>query len=285
MKIKFFSNYDSSDSLLKRFKDNYPINDDLLQFTTGEDYEVAVVFNKFIEGYNPNAKVICIVQEPSWSPVWQNERFNTYADYILVHDKSLFNIKDEDFLGVIETPSYMWFHDHVNYNFFKGTDKVKKKKKISMIVSGLNMTYANYTKRINVVQQILNSDLDIDIFGRGLPFTDKRIKGAIENKFQGLLPYEFSIAIENSNEKNYITEKYIDCVLCNTIPIYNGAPNIEEVYNPIGHELINLDSETIVDDIKTIIGQTFIKKHFPILNKEIYFEQHNLYEKLKEILL
>lgn len=60
--------------------------------------------------------------------------------------------------------------------------------------------------------------LDVDVMGGGYkPFIAKA---------DGLAPYRFSVVIENVRETNYFTEKLIDAVLCRTVPIYWGCPNI-----------------------------------------------------------
>ena len=53
----------------------------------------------------------------------------------------------------------------------------------------------------------------------------------------------FHIAIENSKNKNYFTEKIIDCFLTKTIPIYWGCSNIEEYFNKDGFIKFNSDEE------------------------------------------
>lgn len=44
----------------------------------------------------------------------------------------------------------------------------------------------------------------------------------------------FHIAAENSQQKNYFTEKIIDCFASKTIPIYYGCPNIGDWFNMDG---------------------------------------------------
>jgi Glycosyltransferase family 10 (fucosyltransferase) C-term len=61
-------------------------------------------------------------------------------------------------------------------------------------------------------------NFDFDLWGRG--FTP------IEDKFDGIHPYKYSIAIENYGCNDYWTEKIADCFLSWTIPIYWGATNI-----------------------------------------------------------
>lgn len=128
---------------------------------------------------------------------------------------------------------------------------------------------------------MVDSDLDLDIYGRGLMIDDQRYKGPLCYKFMGLLPYEYSIAIENVAERNFITEKFVDCVLCNTVPIYCGAPNIAEVYDSSFIRVLDLNREDKINDIKRIIAVAAPRS---AENKSIYFNQFNLYNKLKELL-
>lgn len=283
MKIKFFSNYDSSEDLLKRFRSNYYLYDDQLTFVMTNDYDFAVVFNGTNEPINKYARIITVIQEPSWSFLLKDTNFLTRSDYLIVHDPELIerthhiNLRGQ----VIESPAYMFYNDLVDHTFFKNTELLAKERKVSMIISGLNFGCANYAKRLGLLRKILASDLDIDIYGRGFNISDSRYKGPLEYKYTGLLPYEYSIAIENSNEKNYITEKFVDCTLCNTIPIYNGAPNISDVYDEHYFRWIDLDSPSVIEEIKKIVD-----KPAPVstVNKDRYFNQYNLYTKLKEII-
>ena len=70
------------------------------------------------------------------------------------------------------------------------------------------------------------------------------VKGHIGEKKDGLIDYKFSLCIENSHEKNYITEKFFDCILTNTIPIYYGCSNIKD--------LIPENCYILIDDIENI---------------------------------
>jgi hypothetical protein len=179
----------------------------------------------------------------------------------------------------------MWYNDLVDKSFFEDAAKVKKKKKISFITSSINLPIGNYGKRINLLNEILYSDLPIDIYGRGLNIKDSRYKGFIENKFQGLLGYDYSIAIENSCEKNYVSEKFFDCVLCNTMPIYYGAPNIEDVYNKESFIPLGDNTKKWLEKLRSITEEGS-KPNIESLNKakDLYFEKYNLYTLLKEIL-
>ncbi|MCX2477770.1 glycosyltransferase family 10 [Pedobacter sp. MC2016-15] len=281
MKVKFFSDYAASEQLLDRFLANYDVYDDDLQFTTDVDYDYAVAFNRADGHTKSDAKLITVIQEPTFSEAFLQGYSLTNSDYLIVHDRTLFEKVWKVTLGknVIESPAFMFYHDRVDHKFYDGVEHIKKQKKISMIVSSHHFKWGNYLKRINVLDQILKSDLDIDIYGRNWYINDDRYKG---EQHVGLLPYEYSIAIENSHEKNYISEKFFDCVLCNTVPIYNGAPNISDVYDQNYFRTIDLDSPSIIDDIKAIISKP---SPGALVNKDIYTKTYNLYTKLKEIII
>ena len=76
------------------------------------------------------------------------------------------------------------------------------------------------------VDWVRQTGQDVEVMGRGYtPF---------EAKAEGLAPYRYSIVIENVRETNYFSEKLMDAVLCNTVPIYWGCPNLERFMNPEG---------------------------------------------------
>lgn len=64
---------------------------------------------------------------------------------------------------------------------------------------------------------------DIDIFGHGRART-------LEDKWDGIAPYRYSIAIENTAKDDYWTEKIADCFLSYTVPLYYGATNISDYF-------------------------------------------------------
>ena len=57
---------------------------------------------------------------------------------------------------------------------------------------------------------------DVDCFGRGLR--------PIEGKREALAPYRFSVAMENAAADDYFSEKLVDCLLMESVPVYFGWP-------------------------------------------------------------
>ena len=99
------------------------------------------------------------------------------------------------------------------------------------IISSGKTDLAGHKLRHEVIVWLRRQDYDIDVLGRGYkPF---------EHKQDGLLPYAYSVIIENVQEPDYFTEKLLDCFICGTIPVYWGAPNISQYFNVDGMVICN----------------------------------------------
>lgn len=132
------------------------------------------------------------------------------------------------------------------YHDMKDMAPPLKSKKISLITSDKTMM-PGHIKRMAFLQAIQKEFKDgIDIFGQGIrPVADKAC---------ALLPYQFSLCIENAVFDHYWTEKLADALLAFTVPIYHGCRNLSTYFNPNAFISIDIDKprETI-DQIKTIL--------------------------------
>src|ERR1700731_2190231 len=55
---------------------------------------------------------------------------------------------------------------------------------------------------------------------------------------QPIASYKFCLSFENSLATDYVTEKFFDPILVGTVPVYRGAPNIQQ-FAPGEHAFIN----------------------------------------------
>ncbi|MFK7940975.1 MAG: glycosyltransferase family 10 [Roseovarius sp.] len=100
------------------------------------------------------------------------------------------------------------------------------KSKMCSLIASSKRSQTGHVLRHAVADQITAQALDVDLLGGGYaPFGDKS---------DGLAPYRYSVVIENVAEPNYFTEKLVDAILCNTIPIYWGCPNIDRFFDTSG---------------------------------------------------
>lgn len=82
-----------------------------------------------------------------------------------------------------------------------------------------------------------------------------------DSKYELFRTYQYSIAIENSRQDNYFTEKLIDCFVTKTIPIYWGCPNIGHFFRTDG--MIVLETATFEEfkaKIDTLTPDTYAAK-------------------------
>ena len=284
-KVKIVCNWDNDVNIMNRVISNYQIgdsNDDFI-FTSKNDYDYLICLNKTNHTpLVPKEKVFTFIMEPSWSPNWDRNCFN-YSGKVFCHDKKLFGGHP----SIEESTSFMFYHMDYKKTTLKQIliEKNEHKKRISMVVSFTPNGGYNYSKRTQLALSILDNDLPVDIYGNGWDFINHpNVKGSIGDKLEGVKDYSFSIAIENSCEKNYLTEKFFDVTLCGGVPIYYGCPNVSDIYG----NYIPIDLDNIPETIQTIKDVIYTNKYDHMLNDKTditkYAENHNLIKKIKELI-
>lgn len=68
----------------------------------------------------------------------------------------------------------------------------------------------------------------------------------------------FSICPENTSQRNYFTEKILDCFVTKTVPIYWGCPNIGDYFDERGIVLVS-DLEDLVSKVNNLTIDTYEK--------------------------
>lgn len=95
----------------------------------------------------------------------------------------------------------------------------------------------------------------------------------------------FTIAVENSSNKGYHTEKIIDAFLSKTFPIYWGCPNLEELgYDPNGFIYCNDETE-IINAVNSLTPQLYAERKAAIdHNYEIAKHYADYYGRTRQLL-
>jgi hypothetical protein len=294
--FKVVCNWDFDFKICQRFVQNYITNENHkdLFITYGDNYDYLAVFNSYDKNKIRCAKenVFGFIMEPSWTNSW-DRNIGTYCSKVFFHDLWLLP-KDIPFIeNFVSSPSLMFYHMNgiLIEHLLKQT--INKIKTMSYIVSKSQITDDKvrlYSARRELANKILESNLPIDIYGNGWESDshDKRIKGSIADKSAGLIDYKYSIAIENCCERNYLTEKFIDCLLLDTTPVYFGCPNADEIYDAQCFIPLQLHSDNVIEQLGQIIdgAEKDYKKRVDILTKMklYYYSKYNIYEILKGLI-
>lgn len=193
-----------------------------VEFTTDpvKDCDFLVVFNRPNKRINvncPKGNKWLFIQEPPVDTYQWLKKSYKYFDRVYTFGEKLV---DQQISLQTALP---W---HVNKSYDELTaltqDHIgKKQDRISWVTSN-SLTKPGHALRMSFKDFLISEDVDFDLFGRG--FTP------IEDKFDGIYPYKYSIAIENHATNDYWTEKISDCFLSWTMPIYYGCKNILEYF-------------------------------------------------------
>ncbi|KNA06667.1 hypothetical protein SOVF_178890 [Spinacia oleracea] len=97
--------------------------------------------------------------------------------------------------------------------------------------------------RLQALEGLEKSGMKIDSYGGCHRNRDGRV-----DKVETLKRYRFSLAFENSNEEDYVTEKFFQSLVAGTIPIVVGAPNIQD-FAPCPGSVLHIKE---LEDIDTV---------------------------------
>ena len=156
---------------------------------------------------------------------------------------------------------YPWFINN-SFDELYHLDNVKKTKLISIIASDYSniSSTRNYKIRYDFVIALKQYFGDkIDVYGRGF--------NTLKNKEDGLLPYKFSIAIENMPLPYNISEKLYDCFLTHTFPLYYDCPNVNRFIDERAYAKLDImDHEYSINMIENILNTpNFYENHVDAL--------------------
>jgi len=111
-------------------------------------------------------------------------------------------------------------------------DVKQKKDAIAVFCSSQTLT-SGHRARLQFVKYLK------DHFGDNLDWYGNGVR-SVSTKWEVLKQYKYSVVLENQSRHNIITEKLPDAFLALTYPFYWGAPNIENFFNPLGFEKIEI---------------------------------------------
>jgi hypothetical protein len=208
---------------------------------------------------NPN-NVYFVTAEVAWSKLhYHNSRklnfLRQFSKIFTCHPIYLNNVQ-------YELPFLTWminsnhgpsiFQPHLrDVNYFKNLTRLEKTKIISVFCSNQDFT-EDHKLRLDFVKELKKHFGEkLDWYGNGI--------NPLSAKWDGIAPYRYHIVLENQSKNNVITEKLYDAFLGLAFPIYYGAPNVADFFDPASMAVI---------DIADLNGS--IKKIEEILETDLY---------------
>ncbi len=142
-----------------------------------------------------------------------------------------------------------------SYDQLKDKNISSKPKILSAVVSDM-VRLEGHKKRFAFMNQLKGH------FKQQLDWYSRENK-YVQDKWNGLAEYQYSIAIENSSFPNYWTEKLADCFLAETMPIYWGCPNILDYFPEKSMIFVDIDNfEVTVEKIERAIKENWYKENY-----------------------
>jgi len=238
MLVRLVKNWDFPDILRQSIDNNGKWNDIFITEDKIKECDLLLVFNAPPEDiYVQTREAWLFSQEsPINSYRWHIKSFQYF-------DKVFTFWENNKATNIIQKQTCLPWHINKSYQELKSLSIGNKncKVKTSWITSNLNFK-PGHKLRLSFKDFLEQTNFKFDLFGRGF--------NPIEDKFDALFPYKYSIAIENFSCNDYWTEKIADCFLSWTIPIYYGAKNINS-YFP-SNSIIHIDPKDPISSLKTI---------------------------------
>lgn len=155
----------------------------------------------------------------------------------------------------------------------QGLPLPKEKPKLLSWITSARRTHEGHRRRMDFLER-LRGKFDFDLYGRGFR--------PIDDKWQGLAPYRYSIAFENSVFDDYFTEKLVDPILAGALPIYCGCPNLERYLPADAFLRFDPDDPLAIDRIRDWIDSDLWRERRPALEeaKALLLERYNCFNQL-----
>lgn len=220
-----------------------------------DSYDFAIVFERFDGKISVKAgKTVFISGEPDTIQNY-SKKFIKQFDTIITTNRNILssNKINKQYLPWhfgLYTEAYKCLEDYTNTSF----PQKNKKPLLCGISSNKGMTSGHSDRLIFMNYAKCYFKDELDLYGRGIKdFTDKA---------QFLNKYKYQIVVENSQIKDYWTEKLADSFLAECFTFYYGCPNIKEYFPETS--LIQIDINKPFEALKIIedaINDNVYEKH------------------------
>lgn len=239
-----------------------------IQFTLEpvDQCDYLIVLNRPSETFKihcPPKQVWAIIQEPPCGPFRLLHQGNSTYSRIYTSDTNLWGKR------YIHSQPVLPWHVNRSYDFLHHCTIPKKERDLSWITSNIDVL-PGHRRRLRFLEKI-QGNIEFDLYGRGFRY--------IEDKWDGLAPYRYSLAVENFSNSYYWSEKLADCFLAWTMPIYYGCTQISKYFPKESMVCIDIDDPQGIDKIKDTIASNRWSQNIDAIEhaRQLVLESYQLF--------
>jgi hypothetical protein len=227
-----------------------------------EDADFIVVQDDSDQGIIDFKKVIFFGREPKHIKYrcWDKEK----CFKVFHHENSNSWLPQTWWIGLI-------YDDLINLKYMKTRN-------LSIIDSGKKQRGGHIT-RFNFINSLIKKyPNEFDVFGK--------INGLIlpeRDKSKALLDYRYSLSIENGRTDYYFSEKFVDPILCLTMPIYYGCKKIDKFFPKGSYYNIDITKKGAEQEIYELINSDYAQENLEQLleARDLVLNKYNIWPTIK----
>ena len=295
IRVKMLCNWCSSEALCREWNKMSKGGNrwNTIQLTsedTNIDYYVIINKPKPGDFFLPE-KTVIFHMEPWCEQSWQTWGVKTWGQWARPDPAKFLQIRSHDtFLNT------GFWQINKTYTQLNEEPIVKCEEYGDIISSICSSKYFDpgHIKRIDFMKYIESKDdplVQLHIYNEDNTHKFKSYKGTArpsDDKEKGILPYKYYFMCENNVEKNFITEKLWEPILCESLCFYWGCPNVSDYINPLAYVQLDMnDYEASFQIVRSAIRDNLWEKRLSVIKEEKkkVLDKYNFFPTLENIIL
>ena len=211
----------------------------------------------------PPEHIWAVMQEPPTGFRKGTHRGAHYYHRIYTQDPSLSGPR-----YIHSHPALPW-HVNKTYDELRLCPMPEKRYALSCITSNTTVLEGQ-RERLHFIRKV-GQRLDFDLFGRGFR--------PIDDKWDGLAAYRYSLVIENFQNPYYWTEKLADSFLAWTMPLYIGCTDVHRAFPAEAVICLDMYDPHVIEKIRSIVSSDAWRKNLDAIAaaRDLVLERYQLF--------
>lgn len=216
-------------------------------------------------------RIWAVMQEPPLPAYRCFEKGFRYYNRIITQDLRLQERK------IIHSHGSLPWHVARSYDELTAMARPEKTRDLSWITSNLGM-HKGHRLRLQFLDRLKAAAVPFDLFGRGFQ--------PLPDKWDGIAPYRYAIAVENHSCEHYWTEKIADCFLAWTMPIYFGATKLADYFPAESYVWLDITDPAAPQRVAEVVRSNLAEKNRDAIAeaRRRVLDEHNLFPRLARLI-